>query len=465
MLKYDFSNALNAGQYGIEQSDIDDLTGALEDSRAEILDVDIPMFENGTQIPEEKKPLDTAFIDFPRQLLDEYAAEKDQSELGQILTCGRDIRSRVDRAVVLGIGGSYMGARALMDSCCEPYFNELPKSLRGDRPRIYFEGNNVDNDATRGLLRLLNAPSDAPCDDWAIVVISKSGGTTETAVAFRQFLNAFQQSVGKDKTADLVIPVTGTSGKLFELSNALGCKHRFRVPDGIGGRFSVTCAVGLVPAAIMGLDLVSFLQGAVDMTRHFKEQPVNSNVVMDYVAVNHLLEKKGMDIRLLSVWSKALESMGLWYDQLLAESLGKASRGALPLTVVNSRDLHSRAQQHQEGKRDKVVNNVIVESWREDALAVGGSDLDQDRLNEISEKTLPEIMTAAIRGTNDAYAEDRRPTTDLLMPRVNEYYLGQFFQMMMLATVLEGRLLGLNPYGQPGVEKYKVNMNRYLGRT
>ena len=350
MLKYDFSNALNAGQYGIEQSDIDDLTGALEDSRAEILDVDIPMFENGTQIPEEKKPLDTAFIDFPRQLLDEYAAEKDQSELGQILTCGRDIRSRVDRAVVLGIGGSYMGARALMDSCCEPYFNELPKSLRGDRPRIYFEGNNVDNDATRGLLRLLNAPSDvacdAPCDDWAIVVISKSGGTTETAVAFRQFLKAFQQSVGKDKTADPVIPVTGTSGKLFELSNALGCKHRFRVPDGIGGRFSVTCAVGLVPAAIMGLDLVSFLQGAVDMTRHFKEQPVNSNVVMDYVAVNHLLEKKGMDIRLLSVWSKALESMGLWYDQLLAESLGKASRGALPLTVVNSRDLHSLSLIH-----------------------------------------------------------------------------------------------------------------------
>lgn len=464
MLKYDYSNALNVGDQGISQNDLSAIADQLAAARSEIFESDIPLFDNNQEVPEAKRPLDTAFVNFPKQLLDEYESKRDESELGQIIACAQGIRSKVDRVVILGIGGSYMGAKALLDSCCEPYFNELPKSQRGDRPRIYFEGNNVDNDASQGLLRLLKSPTESGNQDWSIVVISKSGGTTETAVAFRQFLREFEKTVGQDRISDLVVPVTGTAGKLFELSSALGCQNRFRVPDGIGGRFSVTCAVGLVPAAIMGLDVVSLLQGAADLTEQFASAELGSNPVMDYVAVNHLLEKKGKDVRLLSVWSKALESLGLWYDQLLAESLGKQEQGALPLTVVNSRDLHSRAQQHQEGKRDKVVNNVIVEQWREDSLPVGPSDFDQDGLNVIADKSLPEIMTAAIQGTNDAYAEDNRPTTDIILPKVNEYYVGQFFQMMMLATVLEGRLIGINPYGQPGVEKYKVNMNKYLGR-
>lgn len=465
MLKYDYSNAFKAGTHGITDEAFKSIQPRLVEIRSEVLDVDIPMFEQGADVPAEKQPLDTAFINFPTQLLAEYESDRDGSELGQILACSKALRSEVDRVVVLGIGGSYMGAKALMDSCCEPYFNELPKSMRGDRPKIYFEGNNVDNDASQGLLRLLGSPNESGNNNWGIVVISKSGGTTETAVAFRQFLRAFESSMGSEKIADWVIPVTGTSGKLHDLSTALGCKYRFRVPDGIGGRFSVTCAVGLVPAAIMGLDVVAFLEGAADMTKLFAESDPGDNPVLDYVAINHLLEEQGKDIRLLSVWSKALESMGLWYDQLLAESLGKKELGALPLTVVNSRDLHSRAQQHQEGKRDKFVNNVIVEQWREDPLPVGSSEFDQDNLNEIADRTLPDVMEAAIKGTNDAYAEDNRPTADLLMPRVDEYYLGQFFQMMMLATVVEGRLMGINPYGQPGVEKYKINMNRYLGRS
>jgi glucose-6-phosphate isomerase len=186
-------------------------------------------------------------------------------------------------------------------------------------------------------------------------------------------------------------------------------------------------------------------------------------VVLDYVAVNHLLEvEHGIDVRVLSVWSKSLEAAGLWYDQLLAESLGKDEQGALPLTCVNSRDLHSRAQQHQEGMRDKVMNNVILDSWRYEPLPVGNSQWNQDQLNELADRTLPDIMNAAIAGTNQAYQEDDRPTTNLWLPASDEPSMGQFFQMMMLATVLEGRLLGINPYGQPGVEKYKVNMNRIL---
>ncbi len=465
MLKYDYSGVLR-DEGGLCQSEIDQADEGLLVARREIFEVDIPLMESGGAIPDEKNPLDTAFINLPRQLLDEYSENRSASELGQIMDCAAAIRSKVDRTVILGIGGSYMGARALMDSCCEPYFNELPRQERGERPRIYFEGNNVDNDASQGLLRLLRMDQgSAPLEkDWALVVISKSGGTTETAVAFRQFLREFEATVGTEKIGDLVVPVTGSSGKLFDLSESLGCQNRFRVPDGVGGRFSVTSAVGLLPAAIMGLDVVSFLEGAVEMTDHFRSARPGENSVLDYVAVNQLMEQRGVDVRLLSVWAKSLESAGLWYDQLLAESLGKQEKGALPLTVVNSRDLHSRAQQHQQGKRDKLVNNLIVGDWRSEPLPVGHSAHDQDHLNEIAEKTLPEIMNAAISGTNDAYSEDGRPTADILMPRIDERNMGQFFQMMMLATVLEGRWMGINPYGQPGVEKYKVNMNRYLGR-
>jgi glucose-6-phosphate isomerase len=220
-----------------------------------------------------------------------------------------------------------------------------------------------------------------------------------------------------------------------------------------------------LPAAILGLDVVKLLEGAAAMNRHFREAAPDDNVVLKYVAVNHLLETlRGCNVRILSVWSKALESAGLWYDQLLAESLGKELLGAMPLTTVNTRDLHSRHQQHQQGRRDKVVNNLVVERYRFDPLPVGQRPTDPDSLNDIAHKTLPDIMRAAIAGTNEALRSDGRPTTNLHMPRVDETYMGQLLQMLMLATVVEGRLLGINPYGQPGVEAYKKNMSRLLGR-
>jgi glucose-6-phosphate isomerase len=177
----------------------------------------------------------------------------------------------------------------------------------------------------------------------------------------------------------------------------------------------------------------------------------------------HLMETlHGCDVRILSTWGKRLEAAGLWYDQLLAESLGKQERGAFPLTVVNTRDLHSRGQQHQEGQRDKLITNVIVEKGTREPLAIGESDLNQDGLNELADKTLPDVLAAAIAGTNQAYADDNRPTADIRLPKLNEFTLGQYFQMMMLATVVEGRLIEINPYGQPGVEAYKKNMNAIL---
>ena len=463
-LKFDYANSL-IPDYGISEEMIQGISEPLIAAQQEVLRTDLVLWSSGKNVPAEKQPLDAGFHELPERILDAYQSDREKSELGRILKTAARMRETVDKVVILGIGGSYMGARALLESCCQPYFNELSRADRGGRPRIYFEGNNVDNDWSQALLQLLETDSkgDGPEGNWGIVVISKSGGTLETAAAFRQFTRALENKVGSDRLPEFIIPVTRSEGKLARLADSIGCKERFEVPDGVGGRFSVFSAVGLLPAAIMGIDVVAMLEGAAAMNSRFRTAPLGDNPVLDYVAVNHLLEKeRGITIRVMSVWSKSLEAVGFWYDQLLAESLGKADQGALPLTCVNSRDLHSRAQQHQEGRRDKVMNNIVLDIWRQDPLAIGRSERNADRLNELADKTLPEVMDAALRGTNLAYREDKRPTTNLHLAGSNESTIGQLLQMLMLATVVEGRLLGINPYGQPGVEKYKNYMNQLL---
>jgi glucose-6-phosphate isomerase len=199
------------------------------------------------------------------------------------------------------------------------------------------------------------------------------------------------------------------------------------------------------------------------MNEHFATAAPGDNVVLDYVGVcQQLEERRGTTIRVLSTWGKGLEAVGLWYDQLLAESLGKHEHGATPLTVVNTRDLHSRGQQHQEGRRDKLITNVIVDQVKRDRLAIEKSNFNQDKLDDLTGKTLPDVLQAAITGTNQAYREARRPTADLHLPKLDADSLGQLFQMLMLATVVEGRLIDINPYGQPGVEAYKKHMTSNL---
>jgi len=460
LIAYDPSGVL-LPEHGLSSEDLPALTSKLEAARAEVV-ADGQLWLEGGAVPTEKEPLDAGFYELPERLLAEYREKGAESEVGQIQATADRLAAAVDRVVVLGIGGSYMGARALMEACCHPYHNELPRAARNGRPRISYEGNNVDNDAMQGLFDLLGSETEST---WGIAVISKSGGTLETAAAFRILLGKLRDACGGDakRLAELVVPVTGTSGKLFDLATALGCEEIFHVPDGVGGRFSVLSAVGLLPAAIMGLDIVQLLEGAAAMNEHFRTAPVGENVVLDYTGICHLMEeKRGCDVRLLSTWGKRLEAVGLWYDQLLSESLGKQERGAMPLTVVNTRDLHSRGQQHQEGKRDKLITNVTVGAGDREPVAVGSSDFDQDQLNSLAAKTLPDILAAATAGTNQAYRDDNRPTADLHLPRLDEHVLGQVFQMLMLATVVEGRLLGINPYGQPGVEAYKKNMNAIL---
>ncbi len=240
-------------------------------------------------------------------------------------------------------------------------------------PRLYFEGNNVDNDSSTALQDLLLSRSCQNPRDvlqrWSLTVISKSGGTLETALGFRLFRELLEAYYGADseESRSLVVPITGLEGKLRNFSNQKGYSGVFPIPDNVGGRFSVFTAVGLFPAAVMGLDIKLLLQGAADMTQRFVTHSMGDNPVLDYTATCHLFEKeKHTSIRILSTWGKRLEALGLWYDQLLAESLGKEEQGATPLTVVNTRDLHSRGQQHQEGALDKLITNLIVEQTDSD---------------------------------------------------------------------------------------------------
>ncbi|MDG2388061.1 MAG: glucose-6-phosphate isomerase [Planctomycetaceae bacterium] len=436
-------------------------------ARTELLE-DVDLFNSGDPVPADKQPLDAGFIEWPQKLLFEYQADQENSLVGRIIDAAEMLQEEVDRVILLGIGGSYMGARACFEAMCHPHHNEMPADFRDGVPRISFQGHNVDNDATAGLLELLEVLGDNPAvfdDRWALVPISKSGGTLETAVAFRLYREALEEFYGKDtdEVTEFVIPVTGEKGKLRDLSEVDEYPVTFPIPDGIGGRFSVFTAVGLLPAAIMGLDIVKMLEGAAAMTRKFKSGQPGHNPVFDYTVVCKAFEDDyDMPIRLLSTWGLRLEAFGFWHDQLLSESLGKDEKGATPLTVVNTRDLHSRGQQHQEGQRDKLITNLIIGGSQTDDVTIPESDRDQDHLNRFAGKSLNEVMSAAIQGTNQAYAGENRPTADLTVPELNETTLGELFQFFMLSTVLEGRYMDVNPYGQPGVEAYKQNMNRIL---
>ena len=449
----------------INDSDWEALEPRIEQARAETL-ADVTLLESGDEVPPTKQPLDSGFIRLPEQIL----AGADNHLLDRIETSATRLRKQIDKLVVLGIGGSYMGLRALFEALCDPYHNQRSRAQRGGVPQLYYDGNNLDNDFTSSLLGLLSegrSPTKLE-DRWGIVVISKSGGTLETAAAFRIYKEALRQFHGGEAEAvlrELIVPVTGEASKLSRLADHLGCIDRFPVPDGVGGRFSVFSAVGLYPAAVLGMDIRALLQGAADMTERFRTAPMGDNPVLDYVATCHLLEReRDMDLRVLSTWGNRLEAVGLWYDQLLAESLGKAERGATPLTVVNTRDLHSRGQQHQEGKRDRVITNLVVEQPASEVVEVpvASESENQDDLNRLTRRGLTGLLAAAVEGTNQAYADADRPTADIVLSRLDAHALGQLLQMLMLSTVLEGRLIDINPYGQPGVEDYKQNMGKIL---
>jgi glucose-6-phosphate isomerase len=424
------------------------------------------------EVPPELRPLDSGFIDLPQKALEEHRRKGEASLLGKVGRVAQRLRRGVDRVILLGAGGSYVGARALFQALRNSYHNELLPKDRPEVPRIYFEGNSLDNDALQDLLELLQTTCVDPEmreERWGVVVISKSGDTLETAAAYRVFRREAAEFYGQrsERLRELFVPVTGRTGKLRELWSAStmgsGEADILDIPDRVGGRFSVFTPAGLLPAAVMGLDVRALLLGAAAMTRRFLEEPFERNPVLQYVGVNYLLaEEFGKPLRVLAVWTQKLEGLGHWYDQLLAESLGKQGRGPTPLTVVQPRDLHVRGQQHQEGARDKLINNLVVKTPRTAPIPLGMSDRNEDDLNSLARKGLPDLLEAALRATKAAAADAARPTADLVLPALSEHTMGQLLQMLMLATVVEGRLLGVNPYGQPGLEAVQRQTRGFL---
>jgi glucose-6-phosphate isomerase len=418
----------------------------------------------------EGPPLEAGFIDLPQSLLDQHRRKGEQSELGRTVALATRLREEADRVVFLAAGGSSLGGRALFEALKSRHHNELPPENRLGVPRLYFAGTSADNDALQELLDLLQITCVDPErreERWAVVCISKSGTTLEPAVALRVFRREAAEYYGLRSPwlTRLFAAVTGPGSKLRELFKAYGHGEAdvLTIPDNVGSRFSVFSPAGLLPAAVLDLDVRALLLGAATMTKRFLEEPFERNPVLQLAAVNHLMtEELHKPLRVLSVWSEKLEGVGRWYDHLISASLGKQSRGPTPLTAVQTGERSGRGQQLQEGPRDRVVNNLVVKSPRSVPILIQMADHNEDDLNAVSRKGLPDVTAAALRTTFSAHFDVGRPGAELVVPALSEHTMGQLLQLLMLATVVEGRLLGINPYGQPAVEVAKRSLRERL---
>lgn len=415
--------------------------------------------------PAKLQPLLPGFIDLPLKLLDQFRRKGDESTLGRVSRLAARMRENCDRVVMLGVGGNCLGAKGLFQALNHSYHNELPDKLRMGKPRLYFEGDNLDNDSLAELLELLENTCEVPDDRaerWGIIVVSRSGNALETAAAYRavrsELAKYYAAKSDQHWLQQLVVGVTGANTKLRDLMRAEGYSDDeiLITPDDVAGRYGVFSPAGLLPAAVAGLDVRALLLGAAAMTKRFLEEPFDRNPVLQFAAVNYLMtEELGKRTRIFAVWTRKLEGIGHWYDHVVGESLGKAGRGPTPLTVVATRDLHSRGQSLQEGSRDKLINNLYIRTVKQPPVMIGMADRNEDELNAFSRKGYPDLMEAAFNGTNRAYQEVARPSADIILPVLTEHTLGQLMQMLMLATVVEGRLANTNPYGQPGAEHFQ----------
>lgn len=415
------------------------------------------------QVPPELQPLDAGFIDLPQQTLEQYRRKAESSPLGRVLMIAARLREQVDRVVVVGLGGASLAVQALMGALCSRYHNELAPQARQNRPRMYFEGDAFDNDSLQDLLDLLQSACVDPeirDERWGAIVVNPSGDTLESSVAYRVVRREAREFYGAHsaRRREFIVPVTGSAGRFRDLCRAeeYGHDEILTLPDRVGGHFSLCTAAGLLPAAVLGLDVRALLLGAQAMTQRFFDEPFERNPVLQYAAVNYLMnEEIGKSGRVLAVWSKKLEGLANWYDHLLTSSLGKRGRGPTPLLAVHTRDLQSRSQHQLEGPADKVITNLLVRTPKAAPIAIGMADRNEDALNAVSRKTLPDLNDTALRGMNRACFEFARPTAELVLPSLSEHTMGQLMQMMMLATVVEARLLGINPYGQPSVDAFR----------
>ncbi len=377
----------------------------------------------------------------------------DKEEFARIQKAAKKIQSDSEALVVIGIGGSYLGARAVVELIQSPNYNLKKKGT----PDIFFAGNTLSTDAVLETLELIGDR------DFSINVISKSGTTTEPAVAFRIFKAALEAKYGKEEAAKRIYATTDKArGALKGLADAEGYEE-FVVPDNIGGRFSVLTAVGLLPIAVAGIDIEALMQGAADAMVTFGEDKSLNNPVWQYVAARNLLYADGKKIEILGAYEPNFRFFAEWWKQLYGESEGKDGKGIFPASVEFTADLHSMGQYIQEGER-VMFETIVRYDKPHGSVVIGHDDANVDGLNFLAGKELKFVCEQAMRGTRLAHVDGGVPNILVNVDTIDAYNTGALIYFFELACGISGYVLDVNPFNQPGVEAYKKNMFALLGK-
>lgn len=380
----------------------------------------------------------------------------DKVEFARIKESAAKIQSDSDVLLVIGIGGSYLGARAAIEFLRHGFYNNLSKEAR-KTPEIYFVGNNISSNYIQGLIDVVGDR------DFSINMISKSGTTTEPAIAFRVFKEILERKYGKEEAAKRIYATTDKArGALKNLATEEGYES-FIVPDDVGGRFSVLTAVGLLPIAVSGADIDLLMQGAADQRTLSLEEPFENNDALQYAAIRNILLRKGKTVEVLANYEPSLHYVSEWWKQLYGESEGKDQKGIFPAAVDLTTDLHSMGQFIQDGARIMFETVLDVEESRCE-IKMKEEPVDLDGLNYLAGQTVDFINKSAMNGTILAHTDGSVPNLMVHIPKQDEYYLGQLFYFFEFACGVSGYILGVNPFNQPGVESYKKNMFALLGK-
>ena len=380
----------------------------------------------------------------------------DKEEFARIKKAAERIQSDSEVLVVIGIGGSYLGARAAIEFLRHGFYNNLPKEVR-KTPEIYYAGNSISGTYLKGLIDVIGDR------DFSVNIISKSGTTTEPAIAFRVFKEMLEKKYGKEGAAKRIYATTDKAkGALKNLATEEGYET-FVVPDDVGGRFSVLTAVGLLPIAVSGADIDKLMEGAAEGRKLALEKSFEENDSLQYAAIRNILLRKGKAIEVLADYEPSLHYVAEWWKQLYGESEGKDQKGLFPASVDLTTDLHSMGQFIQDGSRIMFETVLNIEKSRE-TVVINEEPVDLDGLNYLAGKDMDFVNKSAMNGTVLAHTDGNVPNLMVKIPEQNEFYLGELFYFFEFAVGISGYLLGVNPFNQPGVESYKKNMFALLGK-
>ena len=380
----------------------------------------------------------------------------DKEEFDRIKKAAKKIQSDSEVLVVAGIGGSYLGARAAIEFLTNTFYNVMDKADR-KYPQIFFAGNSISSKYLSDLIELIGDR------DFSVNIISKSGTTTEPAIAFRVLKEKLEAKYGKKEAAARIYATTDKArGALKNLADEEGYEE-FVVPDDVGGRYSVLTAVGLLPIAVAGCDIDMLMQGAAEMRKACLEKPYHENDAMLYAAFRNMLHRKGKMVEILANYEPSFHYVGEWWKQLYGESEGKDRRGIFPAAVDLTTDLHSMGQFIQDGSR--ILMETVVDINESPAeVVLKKEEKDTDGMNYLAGKTVDFVNKSAMNGTLLAHTDGDVPCLKVNMPKQDARSLGQLFYFFEFACGVSGYILGVNPFNQPGVESYKKNMFALLGK-